>query len=737
MKWLTGVILFLAAGAAAQTLPENPANMGVSENEEYLFQAIKQYSNFYVDCNDGTGKALVAPTIFAGKITGGVCAYPTAGTSTSSVNASMLGTGSAASPLGVDPASGTLQGNNFNGASQLVKLNGSTQLPAVDGSLLTGLTQAQVAGLTTQINALAASTTTLNTSTTSLAASVGVFRVWQGTMTPAVAALQVWQGTATPAIAALQVWQGTATPALANLQVWQGTMTPAVSSLQIWQGTMTPAVASLQIWQSTITPFITALDVSTKSLQTQLNAFQVFAGTQTITYVIDNFMGNVDGTTKIFTLSQTPTTSASLMVVVDGLLQSGTSDYVYAAPRTITFTTAPAVNSSSFFAQYTVNTSTLPGALFANTSNYIYGYNQVVSTWDFVAGGSSVTLYNGMSLKGASSNLVVGASITTNGGFFGNGAGISGVPSTPSIAGVYARLDGATFTGASGITNQAFTATGANGNIISNSSITGNHFGDGSHLTGLSGTLSGGTLGKSAYWTGATSLGSGGDVVTASSVTVLPASTHTYAPGSGLVLQSGSSMSFGPSAYSSTIAVTGMIVNGWNPVAIASVTTATDIFLYGLTLTGAFTLRGTCSGWKRTADGELRAAFSLNGTNRDNTAGNYGYSGVGDGDNTAVNNNAGAIGAATYLQLTGGADVAISNGRPIALQMLLSYPAGDRPRLCWTIGYTGNTNARNDMSTSCGEFLNGGAKFLDIYATAGTITMSCFWEQLFTFNGPF
>ena len=49
-----------------------------------------------------------------------------------------------------------------------------------------------------------------------------------------------------------------------------------------------------------------------------------------------------------------------------------------------------------------------------------------------------------------------------------------------------ANLAGATFTGASGITNAAFTATGPNGNIVSGASVTASSFfGDGSQLTGI------------------------------------------------------------------------------------------------------------------------------------------------------------------------------------------------------------------------------------------------------------
>ncbi|HCC48813.1 MAG TPA: hypothetical protein DEQ38_11965 [Elusimicrobia bacterium] len=103
-----------------------------------------------------------------------------------------------------------------------------------------------------------------------------------------------------------------------------------------------------------------------------------------------------------------------------------------------------------------------------------------------------------LTLTGANGNIVSGSSITTSGGFFGDGSGLAGViTSTAAIVTslngkaedtLAAHLAGAeTFTGAKIIDNVAFTLTGPNGNIVSNSSITttGGFFGDGSGLTGL------------------------------------------------------------------------------------------------------------------------------------------------------------------------------------------------------------------------------------------------------------
>lgn len=65
----------------------------------------------------------------------------------------------------------------------------------------------------------------------------------------------------------------------------------------------------------------------------------------------DNFIGQVNGVTTAFTLSQTPISGNSLAVILDGLDQS-TTDYTYTPPFTVTMTTAPAANSSSFFIRY-------------------------------------------------------------------------------------------------------------------------------------------------------------------------------------------------------------------------------------------------------------------------------------------------------------------------------------------------------------------------------------------------
>ena len=97
------------------------------------------------------------------------------------------------------------------------------------------------------------------------------------------------------------------------------------------------------------------------------------------------------------------------------------------------------------------------------------------------------TMTGDLILSGPTADVVAGASVTAS-AFFGDGSKLTGIPSTSSISGVYAPLAGATFTGASGITNQAFTATGPNGNIVSGASVTASaFFGDGAGLTNTPG----------------------------------------------------------------------------------------------------------------------------------------------------------------------------------------------------------------------------------------------------------
>ena len=98
-----------------------------------------------------------------------------------------------------------------------------------------------------------------------------------------------------------------------------------------------------------------------------------------------------------------------------------------------------------------------------------------------------------LTLTGASGNIVGQASVTAS-GFFGNGAGLSNVSGT-DVSRVADTGD--TMTGALNMSNVAVNLTGVNGNVVGQSSITttGGVFGNGAGLTNLNaGNLASGTV---------------------------------------------------------------------------------------------------------------------------------------------------------------------------------------------------------------------------------------------------
>lgn len=205
-------------------------------------------------------------------------------------------------------------------------------------------------------------------------------------------------------------------------------------------------------------------------------------------WITDNFLGQVNGTQTVFTLSQRPTNQSAIFVVLDGLLQSGASDYTYAAPFTITMATAPAADSSSFFVRYstgaisggsavpvTVNASLTgdgssgsplgvnpaSGTLQGNTFN---GANQLtklgadggqtISSQTLTGGGANVysqTLSSGIHVLNGEVKLEPGSyirwpdqSTSTTGA---SGASGGGSPGAPGANGAYALVLSSTFTG--------------------------------------------------------------------------------------------------------------------------------------------------------------------------------------------------------------------------------------------------------------------------------------------------
>lgn len=137
----------LSAGSNTQILAANAAAITVlAANQNVGVQTAVPATALDVNGNAQFGSGATKSTFTTtGSLTLASAATMTASTylgvsgATESVNASMTGVGTAASPLGVNSASGTLAGNTFNGASQLVQTDSSGRLPAIDGSQLMNL----------------------------------------------------------------------------------------------------------------------------------------------------------------------------------------------------------------------------------------------------------------------------------------------------------------------------------------------------------------------------------------------------------------------------------------------------------------------------------------------------------------------------------------------------------------------------------------------------------------------
>jgi hypothetical protein len=111
-----------------------------------------------------------------------------------------------------------------------------------------------------------------------------------------------------------------------------------------------------------------------------------------ISPVSDNFLAQANGSNKVFTLSQTPASLAAISVILDGTLLSGTSDYTWTPPSTITLTTAPATActgpspsncTSSLFVNYFINTSNLPAAAILAATQTFSGGNSLLGSTTF------------------------------------------------------------------------------------------------------------------------------------------------------------------------------------------------------------------------------------------------------------------------------------------------------------------------------------------------------------------
>lgn len=133
------------------------------------------------------------------------------------------------------------------------------------------------------------------------------------------------------------------------------------------------------------------------------------ASTQTITWQLDNFLNLATGAQATFTTSQTPSSTAAVSCVLDGLLLSGASDYTFTMPNQVVITTTPAracsslfqTNcTSSLFCQYTINTSTLPAVFILNSSQTVSGATIVLSSVTFGSVLTSTANYSSALING-------------------------------------------------------------------------------------------------------------------------------------------------------------------------------------------------------------------------------------------------------------------------------------------------------------------------------------------------
>ncbi len=86
--------------------------------------------------------------------------------------------------------------------------------------------------------------------------------------------------------------------------------------------------------------------------------------------VFDDFTSLVDGATKEFTLSEAPI-SSSVFVILDGIVQRPDVDYELDGPL-VTMSSAPDADSSSFFASYLTEFSTINFITWTSTDPYTY-----------------------------------------------------------------------------------------------------------------------------------------------------------------------------------------------------------------------------------------------------------------------------------------------------------------------------------------------------------------------------
>lgn len=155
--------------------------------------------------------------------------------------------------------------------------------------------------------------------------------------------------------------------------------------------------------------------------------------TFTVNAITDNFLSSVNGSQTSFTTSQTSISTTAVHVVLDGLIQ-GPNDYTISG-NTITMTTAPATDSSSFYVFYDIFTSTFPTSL---------SYNQS-------AGGDLAGSFPSPTLNATQTNIRTLTGITDIGG-----SGVT-VTSTWTFANEFQVSSGAYFVKGASLTATALT----------------------------------------------------------------------------------------------------------------------------------------------------------------------------------------------------------------------------------------------------------------------------------------